>query len=78
MEDPWIGKMMFIGIVVAVVWVIGKLLSSKSEVARRIKVTLLCLLALAVTAGVFAAIGPIGLIVTLVALGVIIWIARGA
>ena len=78
MEDPWIGKMMFVGIIVAVVWVFNTLLTSKSGVARRTKIALGGLLGLGVAAAVFAAVGPIGLIVTLVALGVIIWIARGA
>lgn len=78
MEDPWIGKVMFAGIVVVVIWAINALFTSKSEVARRTKIVLLGLLALGVVLGVFAAVGPIGLAVTVVAIGVVVWIARGA
>jgi hypothetical protein len=78
MEDPWIGKVMFVGIVMFVVWLIQTLFTAKTEVARRIKIVLACLVALAFVAGVFAAVGPVGLAVTLVAIGVVIWIVRGA
>jgi len=78
MEDPWIGKVMFAGIVMFAVWLVHTLFMSKTEVARRIRIVLACLVALAFVAGVFAAVGPVGLAVTLVAIGVVIWIARGA
>ena len=78
MKDAWIGKVMFIGLVGLAIWLIQILFVSKTEVARRIRIVLACLVALVVVAGVFAAVGPVGLAITIVAIGVVIWIARGA
>ncbi|MDP2371975.1 hypothetical protein [Rhodoferax sp.] len=77
MEDAWIGKVMFVGIVMLLLWGITALLTAKGEGARRIRLTLGGLLALGAVAVVFALGGPAAVIITLAILGAGAWIVKG-
>lgn len=77
MDHPEIGRMLAIGIIVALVFGAQSLLSAKGEGARRIRAVLLWAGGLASAAVVFALGGPVAVVITLVILGAIVWVVKG-
>lgn len=77
MEDAWIGKVMFVGLVGLVLWGITALLTAKGEGARRIRLVFGGALALGAAAVVFALGGPVAVLITLAVIGTGVWIAKG-
>lgn len=77
MEDAWVGKVMFVGLVGLALWGITTLLTAKGEGARRIRLVFSGLLALGATAVVFALGGPVAVLITLAVIGTGVWIAQG-
>ena len=64
-----------------IIWAVAhwgeKLLRSKTESARRARIVLGSLLATGLGALWFIVVGPVGLAVTLVGIGAVVWIVRG-
>ena len=77
MEDAWIGKVLFAGIVGLVLWGVTALIQSKSETAKRARIVIGGALILAVAWAVFMAAGPVGFIITLAVIGAGAWIVNG-
>lgn len=77
MEDAWIGKVMFVGLVGLALWGITALLTAKGEGARRIRLVFGGVLALGAAAVVFRLGGPVAAIITLAIIGAGVWVARG-
>lgn len=78
MGDNTIGKVMFVGLIIVAIWLIGEVLTAKGEVARRFRLVLGVALLLGVVAIILAVAGPGGLAVVLVVGGAITWIVKGA
>ncbi len=78
MEDAWIGKVLFAGIVVATLFGFSTLLRAKSESARRLRVILGGASALALAWVVFMMLGPIGFVIALAIGSAGVWIAKGS
>lgn len=78
MEDAWIGKVLFVGIIGLVLWGITALLQSRSEAAGRARIVVGGAITLTVAWVIFLMAGPVGFIITLAVLGAGVWIVKGS
>lgn len=78
MEDPWIGKVLFIGIAAAFIWGVTALLGAKGETARRARIVIGGAIALIAAWVWFLMTGPAGLLIGLGIIGAVTWVVRGA
>lgn len=77
MEDAWIGKVLFVGLVGLVLWGVTALLQSKAESAHRARVVFGGVIILGVAWVIFMVAGPVGFITVLAVLGAGAWIFKG-